>query len=563
MLTWLVDRISAPGIPGPLGSAKAARALLTELEPETSLYGLTELARHFKDTPAEAFGTRGCVDALHAMDEWAQQRLDELWGTVIIDRQGIALSMPVWEALTQYYREAYVGYWNCHQAGAASASTPKRDSTRSTLIAARALAAATRLMLLLRMRYLVAPAETWSHLWGLIGRTDEWGSAAEEVALYPEGPRTTVERELLTAMVFAVAPTGNLLPGQILALEHLLRLHAREYRRSPRYDSRETPFVYEPSRSAPPERWFSRVDVRAELRYFGVGKAYDKLCEVRAAPRRPAPPGKMSCSTESYDKLLELILDAWSPSPPRRRHTRELCSGEILVAHDWEHVRRLVKFSEMALAGRSPGYESNHAYKMSGLLATTSDYDGRMPGGPSVSARQALANLLLFEKMAEPGAVDTWRFYDTSESGLGAIAETDCAWAKIGMVIAFRERDSAEWKLALVRRLERSPNGRLFIGMARVGGKVHAARLWPGIGRVRLSATPLRKESGTELEYGGLMVRAAVSSVLLPMGLFDATQKYTISYDDHCHVVNMQRILERGLNFEQIEIAEVELQQAA
>jgi hypothetical protein len=216
--------------------------------------------------------------------------------------------MPIWEVLTQYYRGAYLGYWNCYRAFGASATVPKRDPTQPVIIAARALAAVARHVLLLKMRYLLAPKETWAHLWSLIGRSDEWGIAAEPVTLYPDGSQTTVERELLMALLLEVAPTGNLLPGQMVALERLLRPHAQELLRSPRYDPRATPFVYDPSRSAPPERWFSRLEVRAELRYFGLGGAYDALCQARAASGRPHWLGETRCSTEGYDKLVERIV---------------------------------------------------------------------------------------------------------------------------------------------------------------------------------------------------------------------------------------------------------------
>ncbi|RPI46416.1 MAG: hypothetical protein EHM59_07520 [Betaproteobacteria bacterium] len=172
-----------------------------------------------------------------------------------------------------------------------------------------------------------------------------------------------------------------------------------------------------------------------------------------------------------------------------------------------------------------------------------------------------MANLRVFETMLGPGTTETWRLSDTSESGLGATAEADCAWIKVGMVIAFRHLESGEWTIALVRRLERSANGRLFIGMSRVCGKVSAARLWPGMGRIDYSRATSRSEP--TIEYAALMLRDAASSLLLPTGLFDATQKYTLSCESQQRVVKMERALERGPNFERVAISEVEMQCAA
>ena len=122
---------------------------------------------------------------------------------------------------------------------------------------------------------------------------------------------------------------------------------------------------------------------------------------------------------------------------------------------------------------------------------------------------------------------------------VGAQVAPDCAWAKVGMVIAFRRRESVEWQVALIRRLNRSPNGPLNIGMARLGGKVRSARLRRGIGSIDYV------KSNTEIEYDAISLREATLSLLLPVGVFDNTQKYTLTCEDKQHVVKMEKSLER------------------
>ena len=567
MLGWLTNQFtSAQEAAGPLGSAKAARALLTELDAETPQYAVKELAKHLKDAPQGALESPRGLDALQEIDEWAQRPLAELWKSVIGDSQGLTVSEANWDTLTQYYRRSYLSYWTCHQAHSGPDSSQKRDQAKAVILAARAMAAAARYMLVLRLRYINAPNETWPHLWNLIGWSDERGIATQAIELYPGGVKTTIERELLTAMLVEVAPTAGLLPGQMLALDDLLRLHAHHYKRSDQYDARATPFVYDPSRSAPPQRWLDGLKVRPELRFFGAAGAYLEVSHARADRKhlRSSLQGltQTRCSAASYAQLLDRVVAEWSPDPPRRRHRREVCSGDILVAHDLAAIRRLVKFSELALSGQSLAYDSGHAYKMNGVMATGSDRSFSRPhGGQAVSAREALANLLVFEKTLDPAATDTWTLNDSSESGIGATAERDCAWIKVGMAIAFRQREGVEWKVALVRRLERSMNGRLSIGMSLVCGKVSSARLRPGIGRLDYGSAASRNEAA--IEYAALVVRDAAATVLLPIGLFDATQKYTLSCEDRHHVVKMEKTVEAGPNFERIEISEVEMQCAA
>ena len=97
--------------------------------------------------------------------------------------------------------------------------------------------------------------------------------------------------------------------------------------------------------------------------------------------------------------------------------------------------------------------------------------------------------------------------------------------------------------------------------MSRAGAAACAARLCPGIGRVHYGAAASRKEP--EIEYGALLLKDAALTLLLPVGLFDATQKYTLCCEDRYQVVKMERVLERGPNFEQIEISQVQMQRAA
>jgi hypothetical protein len=59
------------------------------------------------------------------------------------------------------------------------------------------------------------------------------------------------------------------------------------------------------------------------------------------------------------------------------------------------------------------------------------------------------------------------------------------------------------------------------------------------------------------------MLDEGVSSLLLPIGAFDQSWKYALSCGDQKSVVKMQKPLERGLNFERVEVAAVEAARAA
>ncbi len=567
MFGWLADRFSPTNeASGPLGSAKTVLALISELDAETPQHALKELAKHFKDTPRELLTTPRGSRALQQLDEWAQRPVAELWGSLLADSQGQSVSEEIWSALTHYYRRSYASYWVCLGPHTASEGSSKREQANTMIIAARAMAALARYMLLLRMRYFSVPGEAWSHVWSLSGWAEQRGSATDRVEPYPGAAMNmTIERELLTALLIEVAPTANLLPAQILALDSLLRLHADHYRISDRYDAQANAFAYEPSRNAPPQRWLPGLQIRPEVRFFGVGDAYAELCKARdeAGSLRSLPQWlrQARCSADDYAGLLDRLVVRWSPEPPRRRHQSEPCTGEILVAHNWADIRRLVKFSELAITGRSLGYDTN-VYRINSTVRGLSDSALSNPhASQPVIPKEALANLLSFEKSMGNGTTETWNLTDSSESGIGATAESDCAWVTVGMVVAYRRRESVDWQIALVRRLNRSANGRLSIGMARIGNKVCSARLRLGVEAVDYSKSITSRVP--DIEYDALMPQDAVSTLLLPVGVFDQTRKYTLTCEDRQHVVKMEKSLERGPNFERIEISTVEMLRAA
>jgi hypothetical protein len=163
---------------------------------------------------------------------------------------------------------------------------------------------------------------------------------------------------------------------------------------------------------------------------------------------------------------------------------------------------------------------------------------------------------MLGDDVTEP-----WTMNDFSASGLGATAESDCAWVSLGMLIAYRRRESVNWHLAFVRRLIRPTHGSLFIGMARIRGKISSGALRFGVKSKDYTRSLSNRSS--EIEYDALRVQDAAPALLLPAGVFDLTHKYTLSCDERERVIMMKKSLERGPNFERIEFAEVDMLRAA
>ena len=567
MLKWLAERFS-PVTSGPeaLASARGVRTLIGQLEHESPERVIRAVAELCEAIPRQPNTTPNACRGLEQLDEFAQRFLAQLWEALLTDGRGQTVVESTWGALSRYYRAVHAGYWHYLSGINAAVKLSERDHASAMTNAARAMTALAKYMLLLRMRYRSAPQDVWALLNNLVAWVAKRGNASVVVQEYPGSAlSTTIEREMLTALLIEVAPTANLLPAQMHALDHLLRLHAAFYRISDMYDEQGRPFAYESARNEAPRRWLMGLPTRTGVRFFGVSGGYAQLCSERdrAKTSRVLPDwlGVTKCTMDDYQDLLDRLVAVWSLKPPQRRQRREPCAGEVLVAHDWADIRRLVKFSELARSGRSLAYD-NTILGINNTIRAHGDSTMRDPNTVSQTiSQEMLTNLVSFEKSLDQDATEPWLLTDSSEEGLGAAAVTDCPWVKVGMMIAVRRPESVEWQLALVRRLNKLANNRLSIGMAKLPGILASARLRLGVGSIDYTRAIARNDSS--VEYDALMLQDKICTLLLPVGVVDTTWKYTLTANNRQETIKMERLIQRGLNFEHVEMALVEAMRAA
>jgi hypothetical protein len=570
MLKWLTNRfLPTTDADGAVSAIEAIGPLIARLDSGPPESAVKTIANHLASMSRQVLATPSGCSAFGRLDEYAQRPVigpvADLWDSLLADSRGQHVSETAWGTLTHYYRTVHAGYRRCLDIYSAFEATSERDHADAMIIACRAMMALARSMLLLRTRYLSPPPEIWSQIGDLIDWVERRGNATAEILPYPATElNTTLERELLTALLIEVAPTGNFRPGQIYALDRLLRICDCYYRFSDSYDELARPFAYAPSSNAPPQRWPKGRKERPGFRFFGLGGAYVELCNARdqanAARKLPEWLGSIHCSCDDYLELLDQLVEQWSLQSPRRRQRRDPCAGEIVVAHEWDDIRRLVRFSEFARSGKTLSRNGadilqTHSAAHSRASETRQASRSEQP----VSPQDALRNLASFRQSLDHDATESWLLNDSSKAGLGATTESPCAWVKVGMLVTFRNPDSADWQVAMVRRLNCDANGRLTVGMIRISGSMRVARLRLGAGGANggtSGADPI-------VEYDALMLGEDVSTILVPIGVFDHTWKYTLRWDDRTSIVKMERSLERGLNFERVEIATVEAAHAA
>lgn len=568
MFKWLAEKFAPDATSaGTLGSARNVRALIEQLKNDTPQSAVRSLGKLFNEIPNHAVKAHGDYRGLMQLDECVQQHLYLLWESLLTDGRGQTVSTAVWDPLVQYYRSVHAGYWYYLASQKLSDKPSQQGHAHAIVNASRAVTALARYMLLLRMRYQDPPQSAWEQLNTLLAWAANRKIETAELEQYPGMEvKTSIEREMLTALLIGVAPTGNLIPSQMHALDRLLRVYMGYYRISDNYDEQARPFGYEPSRNESPRRWLKGLPSRRGVRYFGVGGAYVELCnaleQARSSREVPAWLASTRCNAEDYRELLERLVAEWSLQPPQRRQRRDACDGEILVTYAWGDIQRLIKFGELARSGRSLAYDTAKVYGINSAVRPRMEAPMRDPAsdGPT-STQEMLANLVSFEKSLDHDATEPWSLTDMSEGGIGATAAADCTWVRVGMMVAYRRPDSIDWQIAFVRRLNKLASNRLAVGMTKSAGTVSAARLRLGVGSIDYSRAISRNEA--VVEYDAVMLQEESCTLLLPIGVVDTNWKYTLTANDRHTIIKMDRSVQRGLNFEQVEISTVEAVRAA
>lgn len=563
MLKWLTKQFTASDDdPENIGSESGLRNFIDALPITIPARTLESIGEQFEHAHTLQIPPARLRHALKTLDERAQEPLAAVEQGLITDERGRDLSDAAWLALSRFHRNRYTGYRACLEA---LHTDPQRDSAHAdaVLIACRSVAALARYKTLLRMRYRDVDAGYWDNLLGLASWSAHIGATHTLVELYPQcGFQSSVERELLLALMLDAAPLPNLLPPQIAVLDRVLRRYAASYQFSdmPR---EATPFVVEPGTTPVVKRWIKGIKPRPGMRFFGVATAYAKLVGLHKAFRDsgelPEWTAGLRIEPIAYGTLLELLLRHWSVDPPQRRQRRDRADGEILVTHGVAQVRRMIAASEYAKAGGRLSYDDNTPYdhKLFGRVRFGSV--GATPGQAvdptaATAAESPMETLQKFELEGDRQMTERWSVVDISASGLGATAAAHAGWGRVGMLVGYRRADSLEWQIGVIRRLNRSAQGRLSVGLQTLGETGVCARIRIGTGDggnawVAVAGT-------TDVHHDAILLRTDGSAaVLLERGAFTGELDCMISFDKRWHAAKLLQVVDSGYDYERVAVS--------
>jgi hypothetical protein len=558
MFKWLVKQFTqADDDIDSLGSENGLEAFLEALPVTIPVRTVEALGEPFEHAPALEIAPERLRIALLRLDERAQEALDLVWRELFADSGGRTIADTAWLTLARYYRNVHTGYRVCLDALQGKLSDAERSD--AVLMACRAMAALGRYKHMLRLRYRDVDARYWENLNGLVAWSRDHGSTNTLVELYPKsGVQSSIEREHLIALLFDVAPIGNFLPTQMAALDLLLRRFAANYQFSENYHE-SAPFVVDSTRSQSAQRWLRGLALRPGHCFFGIGRGYAQIAGLRKqfkeTQKLPSWLAVTQLDRLGYEDLLDLLLAHWSVEPPQRRDPRERSEGEVMVTHGVAQVRRMIAASEFARSGGQLNYEENtpYDYRLFERLNFGSVAQQR-PDAKGERQQTPMEIMRKFELEGDRQMTERWALFDVSVTGLGATAHAHGGWARVGMLVGFRELGSLEWQTGVLRRLMRSAQGKLSIGVLTMHGTTSCARLRFGDKIEEANPWVAVGSSGESFHDAILLRNADDASLLVEPGLFVGSSECMLSFDKRWHKARLERSIETGFDYERVAI---------
>ena len=551
MLAWIAEKLKPADTS--LAAAAGIRKFLDHLAASRPHHALDDIGERFAGAAELELDAADCRRLLKRIDEAAQAPLGELWNSVFSDGPGTSIFDTHWRALANYQRNVYSGYAYCLQQLPLPDRADETERQDALLLANRAMAALVAHKALMRIRYRDPHPAFWSDAHALFALVRSYDLAHAPARLYPASiQQTTVEREYITALLLDAAPTGNLLPAQTLCL-HLILQHFSEHYRLADSFTPQKPFYIDLAKNKPPQRWLVGLKPRPEMCFFGFPHAVNRLGALREVTQaRRVPPKWVQKSRIDADRflaLLDMLLEHWSETPPQRRGRRDRQVAAILATHGFAQVHRMIAYSRFAKEGRQLDYAASSAQDLV-TFSVLKSVPVDAPGQPAAPDRPATPMEVLqrFEHAGDSEMIERWSVVDMSEGGLGAVAQRHHGWLRAGMLVGFRYHDCIDWRLAIVRRLSRTAQGQLGVGLECQAETVGCARL-------KLENSPetavwVAAGSNGDMHADAILVGGERPLLIAAPGTYAADRECAMSIEKRTTRIRFLGLTERGYDYE-------------
>ena len=501
MLSWIKGHSSDH----PLDRKDAKVILAADIGRLSAIAALDALAVYLNDIKTtDNLGLRRVFEIVDLIDTSGSPIQRKLNHDYLAERESLTRFREnrLWNTVFSYHRERTDGYRLClaqYQVGADGAAALKRTLPE---IACRALLGCAAQMKWILLRHGCIEQRLWQEVGSVYRLAQTLGFAKTECSVAPK-IRTTVEQELLRALMLAVSSPDALAPVQIEIAERVIAKVSAHFVLSDRPSSAAF-YVLDLGGRRAPGRLSARLALDADTRCFGPAHALGKVEDaVKFMNQQGAPPPSFGIpegfDPSLIDATLTHLVRYWSQVASERRDTRRRHTERITVVHDFDEVVAAVG----GLFIESP-YISNE---------------------------------------------EEWLIENESDGGVGAfVAHTHGAWLRVGQLIAIRREEGASWSAGIVRRVSMDEKSNRYVGIEILAhGGTAVTIVTEGLS-AKGSAIPAHGEVCVLLPSS--VVNSGETLFLMRPGLFSLAERLSMSVYDRKYSLRPIRIVQQSVEFD-------------
>lgn len=556
MLKDLVSRFRKGGDTHPLATDQGLRDLLSGIpsgDPERRLFDIDHWLGEVEPAAPEVEPHR-LMKSARLLDEAALPVVGECLALYFDPKGREHLSERIWQTLHAHCERVVA--CNLFLLGCAPAPADVSAADRRYLLplAVRAMYWHVRAKALLRLRYRAPAAGWWRVAHDLLARAHVLGVAALRASPYEGSPESSVWHEYARGAYLELAPWSNLAPEQIETLDRVLRglvAHLVLKAGSPPAGGHSVDLT---AAEGPVQ---TRPEAMAgdQWRHLNTAPIYAQILQVASHLRSEkalpewlqGAPGTL----QDNEVMLRAVLSAWSRQPPKRRHERRARHDRLLVVNGFALARRMVAFSDFARSGRNLEYASDlRAAERDRLERRFTTANVNLEKPPEDVPVDPLDTLRRLELSGDKAMMEQWTLADVSDSGIGAAVPHVRTGHRIGGLVGFRQEDSLDWRLGLIRRIGRGPDGKPGIGLETLPGPSVCAQAKPAD---ESGKTVWQQIEGSGLGYlDALVLSPDGNQVVLPVGAFRPGLVILLRVGGGERRVVLAELRERGADFERV-----------
>lgn len=544
----------------PMADVREARKALAGLPVDDPFKSLEEISfwlQSLYDLESAKFADRIAVAKL--LDETAQpfQRAlsrDYLAAT----RMNKAQENRLWGVSFEYWRRLAAVYFVCIESIDRGARGTEQLTGKLPDLTIRALRALASQIKLLHLRYRPVDERTWSDVTKLYMLAEGKLFVRELVTAAPfyQTP-TSVQQEILKILMLEAAAPDRLAPAQIELADRLVGQFASSFVMAE--EPQDCTYYFDLSARKAPARLQPGTRMHSVMRFFGAGSALPKLEETLRQVKLSIVPQELDVDDPGRkDELLDLLsqlLQSWSATPPQRKYARKAVVSRLNVVNGFSEIRRRVAGTERIVPNsRIDNTDMLYQERL----------DLRLYGFVTEKTRQMMVDAATraVEVKPEEDTTESWVMENISESGFGAIIpELAQDWVKVGSLLALRPENGAEWRVGVVRRLSRTPQLKVYVGIQVLAHEPVSVRLrpigtkhsvWENVAEIQAQAfltAVLLPQSVYCLEE---------SCLLLEPGNYESNREYELIMRGEKSRVRLTTVFEQGEDFERTGFALVE-----